>query len=146
MITELIRMVEELKMETKCYDANEYGYLYGLNQRIPDEEFEKVKPYMRDFRRKDFVDGIIKVTGRPEGYRCLEKDVSKVEEILGIENTLQKRQDKIKKAFADPIAKVNLKDNAYNWLNTLFKKTASKKEQKMVKEYCSSTPLTECGI
>ena len=21
---------EELKLETKCYDANEYGYLYGL--------------------------------------------------------------------------------------------------------------------
>jgi NAD(P)-dependent dehydrogenase (short-subunit alcohol dehydrogenase family) len=32
----------ELKMETKCYDANEYGYLYGLNKKIPDEEFEKV--------------------------------------------------------------------------------------------------------
>ena len=77
-------MPDELRLETKCYDANEYGYLYGLNQRIPDDEFEKVKPYMRDFRRKDFVDGIIKVTGRPEGYRCLEKDVSKVEEILGI--------------------------------------------------------------
>ena len=107
-------MAEELKMETKCYDANEYGYLYGLNQRIPDEDFEKVKCYMRDFRRKDFVDGIIKVTGRPEGYRCLEKDVSKVEEILGIENTLQQRQDKIKKALSDPIAKVNLKDNTNN--------------------------------
>ena len=33
---------EDLKLETKCYDANEYGYLYGLNRRIPDEEFEKV--------------------------------------------------------------------------------------------------------
>ena len=95
----MIQMADELKLETKCYDANEYGYLYGLNQRIPDEDFEKIKPYMRDFRRKDFVDGIIKVTGRPEGYRCLEKDVSKVEEILGIEKTLAKRQEKIKKAF-----------------------------------------------
>ena len=36
---------DELKLETKCYDANEYGYLYGLNKKIPDEEFEKVKPY-----------------------------------------------------------------------------------------------------
>ena len=120
---------KELKMETKCYDANEYGYLYGLNKKIPDEEFEKVKSYIRDFRRKDFVDGIIKVTGRPEGYRCLEEDVPKVEEILGIENTLEKRQNKIKKALADPIAKVNLKDNAYNWLNTLFKKTGTHPKQ-----------------
>ena len=90
---------KELKMETKCYDANEYGYLYGLNQKIPDEDFEKVKSYMIDFRRKDFVDGIIKVTGRPEGYRCLEKDVGKVEEILGITNTLEKRRKKIEKAL-----------------------------------------------
>ena len=41
---------EELKLETKCYDANEYGYLYGLNKKIPDEEFEKVKPYFRKFK------------------------------------------------------------------------------------------------
>ena len=132
---------KELKMETKCYDANEYGYLYGLNKRIPDEEFEKVKSYMRDFRRKDFVDGIIKVTGRPEGYRCLEEDVSKVEEILGIENTLEKRQNKIKKALADPIAKVNLKDNAYNWLNTLFKKTGTHPKQDLSRLAIHSTKI-----
>ena len=96
---------EELKLETKCYDANEYGYLYGLNKRIPDEEFEKVKPYFRKFKRMDFVEGNVQVTGRPEGYRCLEKDVAKVEEILGVENTLEKRQNKIKEAFADPIKK-----------------------------------------
>ena len=132
---------KELKMETKCYDANEYGYLYGLNKKIPDEEFEKVKSYMRDFRRKDFVDGIIKVTGRPEGYRCLEEDVPKVEEILGIENTLEKRQNKIKKALADPIAKVNLKDNAYNWLNTLFKKTGTHPKQDLLRLAIHSTKI-----
>lgn len=132
---------KELKMETKCYDANEYGYLYGLNQKIPDEDFEKVKTYMIDFRRKDFVDGIIKVTGRPEGYRCLEKDVSKVEEILGIENTLEKRQNKIKKAFEDPIAKVNLKDNAYEWLNILFKKTGTRPKQNLSRLALHSTKI-----
>ncbi|WP_407424391.1 hypothetical protein [Methanobrevibacter sp.] len=132
---------KELKLETKCYDANEYGYLYGLNKRIPDEDFEKVKSYMRDFRRKDFVDGIVKVTGRPEGYRCLEEDVPKVEEILGIENTLEKRQNKIKEAFADPIAKVNLKDNAYSWLNTLFKKTGTHPKQDLSRLAIHSTKI-----
>ena len=34
-------MADELRLETKCYDATEYGYLYGLNQKIPDDEFEK---------------------------------------------------------------------------------------------------------
>ncbi len=132
---------KDLKMETKCYDASEYGYLYGLNKRIPDDEFEKVKSYMVDFRRKDFADGIIKVTGRPEGYRCLEKDVAKVEEILGIENTLQKRQDKIKKAFEDPISKSNLKDNAYNWLNTLFKNGGTRPKQNLSRLALHSTKI-----
>ena len=104
---------EELKLETKCYDANEYGYIYGLNQKIPDEEFEKVKPYFRKFKRMDFVEGNVQVTGRPEGWRCLEKDVAKVEEILGITNTLEKRQNKVKEAFADPIKKANLIDKSY---------------------------------
>ena len=132
---------KELKLETKCYDANEYGYLYGLNQKIPDEDFEKVKSYMIDFRRKDFVDGIIKVTGRPEGYRCLEKDVAKVEEILGIENTLEKRQNKIKKAFSNPVSKVNLKDKAYNWLNILFKKTGTHPRQDLSRLAIHSTKI-----
>lgn len=132
---------KDLKLETKCYDANEFGYLYGLNKRIPDEEFEKVKPYMRNFRRKDFVDGIIKITGRPEGYRCLEKDVSKVEEILGIENTLKKRQEKIKKAMQDPVKKVALKDDAYNWLNTLFKKGGTHPKQNLSRLAIHSTKI-----
>ena len=132
---------KDLKLETKCYDASEYGYLYGLNKRIPDDEFEKVKSYMIDFRRKDFADGIIKVTGRPEGYRCLEKDVAKVEEILEIENTLQKRQDKIKRAFEDPIEKANLKDKAYNWLNTLFKNGGTRPKQNLSRLALHSTKI-----
>ena len=92
----IIMADNELKLETKCYDANEYGYLYGLNRKIPDEDFAKVKPYFRYFKRMDFVEGNVQVTGRPEGWRCLEKDVAKVEEILGITNTLEKRQNKVK--------------------------------------------------
>ena len=131
----------ELKLETKCYDANEYGYLYGLNQKIPDEEFEKIKGYMRKFSRKDFVDGIVKVTGRPEGYRCLEKDVSKVEEILGITNTLKKRQEKIENAFNDPISKSNLKDKAYNWLVMLFQKGGTRPKQNLSRLVIHSTKI-----
>jgi hypothetical protein len=132
---------EKLKLETKCYDASEYGYLYGLNQKIPDEEFEKIKPYMRNFRRKDFADGIIKVTGRPEGYRCLEKDVPKIEEILGITNTLEKRQNKVKKAFEDPIKKANLKDKSYNWLQTLFQRGGTRPSQNLSRLVIHSTKI-----
>lgn len=132
---------KDLKLETKCYDANEYGYLYGLNKKIPDNEFEKVKMYMKNFRRKDFVDGTVKVTGRPEGYRCLEKDVAKVEEILGIENTLEKRKNKIKNAFSNPVSKRNLKDKSYEWLYTLFKKGGTRPKQNLSRLAIHSTKI-----
>ena len=131
----------ELKLETKCYDANEYGYLYGLNKRIPDEEFEKVKPYFRKFKRMDFVEGNVQVTGRPEGYRCLEKDVAKVEEILGITNTLEKRQNKVKEAFADPIKKANLLDKSYEWLKKNNKKSGTMPEQDLSRLAVHSTKI-----
>ena len=132
---------EELKLETKCYDANEYGYLYGLNQKIPDEDFEKVKPYFRKFKRMDFVEGNVQVTGRPEGWRCLEKDVPKVEEILGITNTLEKRQNTVKEAFKDPIKKANRKDKSYEWLKMLFEKTGTRPEQDLSRLAVHSTKM-----
>ncbi|WP_297980759.1 hypothetical protein [uncultured Methanobrevibacter sp.] len=132
---------KELKMETKCYDASEYGYLYGLNQKIPDEEFEKVKPYMRRFKRMDFVEGNIKVTGRPEGYRCFEKDVAKVEEILGIEKTVAKKWENIENKMADPIKKVQLKDQTLNWLTMLFKNKGTQPKQDLSRLAIHSTKI-----
>lgn len=61
-----------LKLETKCYDANGLGYLYGLNQRIPDDDFEKIKPYMKRYGRKDFVNGITEVTEDLKGGDVLK--------------------------------------------------------------------------
>ena len=132
---------KELRMETKCYDASEYGYLYGLNQKIPDEEFEKVKKYMKDYRRKDFADGIIKVTGRPEGYRCLEKDVAKIEEILGITNTLAKRKAKIEEAVKNTEEKRKLKEQSMTWLETLFTKGGTQPEQDISRLAIHSTKI-----
>lgn len=88
----------------------------------------------------DFVEGNVQVTGRPEGWRCLEKDVSKVEEILGITNTLEKRQNKVKEAFADPIKKANLKDKSYEWLTMLFK-SGTRPEQDLSRLAVHSTKI-----
>jgi len=132
---------KELRLETKCFDAMKYGYLYGLNQRIPDEQFNKIKDYMKDFRRKDFIDGIIKVTGRPEGYRCLEKDVAKVEEILNITNTLEKRRKKIEDAFSNPQSKRELKDKSFQWLMTLFERGGTRPEQNLSRLALHSTKI-----
>ena len=140
---------KDLKLETKCYDACEYGYLYGLNKKISDEDFEKVKPYMKDFRRMDFVDGIIKVTGRPEGYRCLEKDVPKVEKILGITNTLERRNKIIEDKFKNPLEKSKLKDQVGEWLFTLFRKGGTQPKQDLSRLIIHSTkvydPAVLCG-
>ena len=83
---------------------------------------------MRKWKRMDFVEGNIKVTGRPEGYRCLEEDVPKVEEILGITNTLAKRKANIESKMSDPIKKVQFKDQVYNWLTMLFKSGTQPKQ------------------
>ena len=132
---------EELKMETKCFDASEYGYLYGLNKKIPDDEFEKVKPYMRYFRRSSFVEGNIKVTGRPEGYRCLEEDVAKVEEILGIENTVSRKWENIERKLNDPVESVALKDQTYDWLKILFMKSGTHPKQDLSRLVIHSTKI-----
>ncbi|WP_304124367.1 hypothetical protein [Methanosphaera cuniculi] len=132
---------KQLRLETKCYDANEYGYLYGLNQKIPDSEFEKIKPYMKNFRRKDFIDGIIKVTGRPEGYRCLKEDVPKIEEILNIENTVAKREEKIRKAMQDPHEKEKLKDQTLQWIQALYTKGGTQPEQDLSRLVIHSTKI-----
>ncbi|MDO5827486.1 MAG: hypothetical protein Q4Q19_04425 [Methanobrevibacter sp.] len=116
-----------LKVETKVYDGNEggYGYLYGLNQKIPDEDFEKIKPYMKDFRRNDFKTDI-HMSGRPQGWRFTRENVPIIEEILGIEDTLEKHEAKIKENMADPIKKSNMQDKAFDGLKLGFTKAGTR--------------------
>lgn len=136
-------MAEEtpLRLETKMYDSNTDQYLYGLNKKIPDKEFEKAKPYMKRYRRKDFPNGNLSVTGRPDGYRCTEEDVPKVEKALGITNTLEKRKEKVRKAFEDPTEKEKLKGKAFEWLQTLFEKGGTHPEQDLSRLVIHSTKI-----
>ena len=82
---------EELKLIVKCTDEVKYGKLYGLNQEIPEEEFEKAKKYMTNFAPADFPD-IMKISGNPRGWMCTYEDAPKVEEALNITETLAKRE------------------------------------------------------
>ncbi|AWX32477.1 hypothetical protein [Methanosphaera sp. BMS] len=82
---------EELKLIVKCTDEVKYGKLYGLNQEIPEEEFEKAKKYMTNFAPADFPD-IMKISGNPRGWMCTHDDAPKVEEALNITETLAKRE------------------------------------------------------
>ena len=77
-----------LKLIEKCY-APEYGMLYALNKDISEEDFEKVRPFMQDFSPATF-DDVMKISGDPHGWMCTRENAPKVEEALGITETLDK--------------------------------------------------------
>lgn len=79
---------EPLKLIEKCH-APECGMLYALNQDISEEDFEKVKPYMQKYTPASFED-VMKISGNPTGWMCTRDNASKIEEILGITETLDK--------------------------------------------------------
>ena len=55
--------------------------------------------------------------------------------------TLEKRQNKVKEACADPIKKANLKDKSYEWLKMLFEKTGTRPEQDLSRLAIHSTKM-----
>lgn len=77
-----------LKLIEKCHSP-EFGMLYVLNQEISKEDFEKVKPFMQLFTPATFED-VMKISGDPHGWMCTRDNASKVEEKLGITETLEK--------------------------------------------------------
>ncbi|RAP53319.1 MAG: hypothetical protein BZ138_01300 [Methanosphaera sp. rholeuAM270] len=84
-----------LKLIEKCH-APEYGMLYELNQEIPEEDFEKVKPYMQKFSPATFED-IMQISGNPNGWMCTRENAPLVEKALNITETLDKiDEDRLK--------------------------------------------------
>lgn len=120
---------EELKLIVKCTDEVKYGKLYGLNQEIPEEEFEKAKKYMTNFAPIDFPD-IMKISGNPRGWMCTYEDAPKVEEALNITETLAKREKEQaeKRAYYDENRKI--KEEAQLKLEEIFF-SASRPKQKL---------------
>ncbi|WP_455644640.1 hypothetical protein [Methanosphaera sp.] len=86
---------EKLKLIRKCHDPEEYGYLYGLNQEIPEEEMEKAKQYMTHFKPATFKN-VMKIEGNPHGWMCTYENAPLVEEALNITETLQKQEEQRK--------------------------------------------------
>ncbi|WP_455644639.1 hypothetical protein [Methanosphaera sp.] len=84
---------EPLKLVLKCIDYEEYGNLYALNQEIPEEEMEKVKPYFKKYAPTDFKD-IMNIEGNPYGWMCQKENIPQIEEILNITETLEKQEQK----------------------------------------------------
>lgn len=85
-----------LKLVSKCYDPEEYGTLYALNQEIPDKQLEKARPYMKKFTPALFKN-VMAIQGDPHGWMCTKEDAPKVEKALNITETLEKIEKEHKK-------------------------------------------------
>lgn len=84
-----------LKLIEKCHSP-EYGMLYALNQDISDEDFKKIKPYMKNYSPAMFED-VMKISGDPYGWMCTKEDAPLVEKELNITQTLEKiEEDRLK--------------------------------------------------
>mgnify|MGYP003295507969 CR=1 FL=1 len=84
---------EPLKLVLKCIDHEEFGNLYAFNKEITDEEKDLIIEYFRKYKPTDFKD-IMNIEGNPHGWMCLEENVPKVEEKLGITETLEQQRIK----------------------------------------------------
>ena len=108
-----------LKFVEACYDSEEYGQLYALNQEIPEEELEKAKPYMKKFTPRSFKN-ILNVSGDPFGWMCIKEDVPKAEKALGITETLEKFEQEQAKLTKEYNNRSILKNEAMNQLESAF--------------------------
>lgn len=108
-----------LKFVLKCIDHEEFGNMYALNNEITDDQKESVKKYFRKYKPVDFKN-IMNIEGNPHGWMCLEEDVPKVEEILKIEDTLEKQRINQEKLQKELNAKRKVKDDAMTELENIF--------------------------
>lgn len=110
---------EPLKLVLKCIDHEEFGNLYAFNKEITDEEKDLVMEYFRKYKPIDFKD-IMNIEGNPHGWMCLEENVPKVEEKLGITETLEQQRIKNEQLQKELNAKRKIKDEAMAEIERIF--------------------------
>lgn len=115
----LVESEKTLKLVLKCVDHEEFGNLYAFNEEISDEEKELVQAYFKKYKPIDFKN-IMNIEGNPHGWMCKEEDTIKVEEILGITETLEKQKETQKLVQQELNAKRKVKDDAMTELETIF--------------------------
>lgn len=110
---------EPLKLVLKCIDHEEFGNLYAFNKEITDEEKDLVIEYFRKYKPIDFKN-IMNIEGNPHGWMCLEENVPKVEEKLGITETLEQQRIKNEQLQKELNAKRKIKDEAMAEIEIIF--------------------------
>ncbi|MBQ6219518.1 MAG: hypothetical protein IJJ47_07295 [Methanosphaera sp.] len=107
-----------LKLIEKCHSP-EFGMLYAINKDISDEDLEKVKPYMQHFSPASFED-VMQISGDPHGWMCTRENVNKVEEALGIVETLDKQDEDRQKQREEFDKQRKIKEEAQLKLEEIF--------------------------
>lgn len=110
---------ESLKFTLKCIDHEQYGNLYALNKELSEDDMEKVKPYFKNFKPVDFKN-VMNIEGNPYGWMCTEENVTKVEKILKIEETLTVQKEKKEVIQKELNEKRKIKDSAMDEIEAAF--------------------------
>jgi hypothetical protein len=110
---------DSLKLLLKCIDHEEFGNLYAFSEEITDDEKELVKEYFRKYKPIDFKN-ILNIEGNPHGWMCKEEDVPKVEQVLGITETLEKQKLEQQQLQKELNKKRIIKDKAMDELEAIF--------------------------
>lgn len=115
----LVESEKTLKLVLKCVDHEEFGKLYAFNEEITDKEKEMVQPYFRKYKPIDFKN-IMNIEGNPHGWMCKEEDVTKVEEVLNITETLKRQQETQEQLQKELNVKRKIKDDAMTEIENIF--------------------------
>jgi hypothetical protein len=82
---------QNLKLRLSTLDCNTSTKYYQVTEKLNDSQKIKIKSYFKYYTPDNF-ENIDNVAGNTTGWMCKDDDVEKVEELLGIKETIQKQQ------------------------------------------------------
>lgn len=109
---------QELKLRLSTLDCNTSTKYYQVTQTLNEQQKSKIKTYFKYYTPEKF-ENLDNVAGNTTGWMCKSEDVEKVEELLGITETIQKQQanlEKIQRKTTDSVL------NSFNKYSLSFSK------------------------
>ena len=82
---------QELKLRLSTLDCNTSTKYYQVTQTLDEEQKNKIKTYFKYYTPENFGN-LDNVAGNTTGWMCKSDDVAKVEELLGIRETIEKQK------------------------------------------------------
>ena len=86
----------ELKLRLSTLDCNTSTKYYQVTQSLDEQQKIKIKSYFKYYTPENF-DNLDNVAGNTTGWMCKSEDVEKVEELLGITETIGKQKQNLER-------------------------------------------------